>query len=491
MVPSNAGLVGTLSGSDVTTIAEVLTNNTNTVQTATYTVTPKSGDCEGEDFEIVVTVNPVAVVTAAPNPEVICSGSNTSITLTPASTGTVGMTYSWSATVTTGSNATISGFSQQTTPSSLNQINHTLVNTGTSPGVVTYIVTPHFGTCAGTPISIPVTVNPLGQVDQEDDQVICQGETTQAVVFSTINTVGTTTYAWQIDKNIGLTSLSGTGNFPAFIAVNTTLEAIVATVTVTPTFDYQGKQCFGPAKTFKITVNPVAQVIATPSSEVICAGEETSIQLSSTASGSLVTYSWVAVESQAPTGGEITGFTNHTAKTLAEIKQTLTNTGTSPGKVKYTVTPHIGNCPGIPLEIEITVNPIPQVNNVTDQIRCAGEQTALITFGTANSGGTTTYAWQMNTNIGTGLNGTGNNLAAFTTVNNTNAPVIATVTVTPTFTIGGVSCTGPPEIFTITVNPAPVIADKTPLPICSGSCSRWRHRPYRDNLHLDNTNTKQ
>ena len=469
MVPSNAGLVGTLSGSDVTTIAEVLTNNTNTVQTATYTVTPKSGDCEGEDFEIVVTVNPVAVVTAAPNPEVICSGSNTSITLTPASTGTVDMTYSWSATVTTGSNATISGFSQQTTPSSLNQIIHTLVNTGTSPGVVTYIVTPHFGTCAGTPISIPVTVNPLGQVDQEDDQVICQGETTQAVVFSTINTVGTTTYAWQIDKNIGLTSLSGTGNFPAFTAVNTTLEAIVATVTVTPTFDYQGKTCFGPAKTFKITVNPVAQVIATPSSEVICAGEETSIQLSSTASGSLVTYSWMAVESQAPTGGEITGFTNHTAKTLAEIRQALTNTGTSPGKVKYTVTPHIGNCPGTPLEIEITVNPIPQVNNVTDQIRCAGEQTALITFGTANSGGTTTYAWQMNTNIGAGLNGAGNNLAAFTTVNNTNAPVIATVTVTPTFTIGGVSCTGPPEIFTITVNPAPVIADKTPLPICSGS----------------------
>jgi hypothetical protein len=232
MVPSNAGLVGTLSGSDVTTIAEVLTNNTNTVQTATYTVTPKSGDCEGEDFEIVVTVNPVAVVTAAPNPEVICSGSNTSITLTPASTGTVDMTYSWSATVTTGSNATISGFSQQTTPSSLNQIIHTLVNTGTSPGVVTYIVTPHFGTCAGTPISIPVTVNPLGQVDQEDDQVICQGETTQAVVFSTINTVGTTTYAWQIDKNIGLTSLSGTGNFPAFTAVNTTQPTLEKTMQV-------------------------------------------------------------------------------------------------------------------------------------------------------------------------------------------------------------------------------------------------------------------
>ena len=118
-------------------------------------------------------------------------------------------------------------------------------------------------------------------------------------------------------------------------------------------------------------------------------------------------------------------------------------------------------------EIEVTVNPVPQVNNVTNQTRCAGDDTALITFGTANSGGTTTYAWQMNTDIGAGLSGSGN-LNPFTTVNNTNATIVATITVTPTFTNGGVSCTGPPEEFEITVNPTPVIDDKAPDPICSG-----------------------
>jgi hypothetical protein len=366
------------------------------------------------------------------------------------------MTYSWTASVTTGTNATISGFSDQTTPSALNKILHTLINTGTSPGVVTYEVTPHFGGCPGTKILIPVTVNPLGQVDQEDNQVVCNGETTQAVVFSTINTVGTTTYNWEIDKSIGLTPLSGTGNIPAFTGVNNTLIAIEAIVTVTPTFSYQGKTCLGPAKTFKITVNPVAKVIATPTLELICSGEETNIALSTTTSGTeTVTYSWIALQSQAPTGGAITGFSDHTAKTLAEIKQALTNTGTSPGKVKYTVTPHIGNCPGTALEIEITVNPVPQVNNVTDQTLCAGDDTDLITFGTANSGGTPTYTWT-NDNIAIGLaNASAGNVTeipSFKALNPTNEPITATITVTPTFTNGGVSCTGPQEIFTITVN---------------------------------------
>jgi hypothetical protein len=235
--PSNAA--------GVTSISQTLSNSSNIVQKVVYTVIPKSGDdgdCVGEDFDIEVTVNPVAVVTAAPNPEVICTGATTSINLTPASTGTVAMTYSWTASVTTGASASITGFSNQTTPSSLNKILHTLVNTGTSPGVVTYEVTPHFGSCAGTKVFIPVTVNPLGQVDQENDLVICNGGTTQIVEFTTINTVGTTTYAWQMNTDIGA-GTSGTGNIPAFTAVNNTLTAIVATVTVVPTFSYQGITC--------------------------------------------------------------------------------------------------------------------------------------------------------------------------------------------------------------------------------------------------------
>ncbi|WP_308419888.1 PKD-like domain-containing protein, partial [Belliella aquatica] len=241
MSPSDIGLVGVLSGSDVTIISEVLTNNTNTVQKATYTVTPKSGACEGDPFVIEVTVNPVPVVEAAPNSDVICSDGTTYITLSPKSTGTTAMTFSWTASVTTspaGIGADITGFSTQSATGIQSVIEDKLINTGTSPGVVTYEITPYFGDCAGTTISVPVTVNPAGQVDQEDDQVICQGEDTQAINFSTINTIGITTYAWEIDKNIGLFPLSGIGNIPAFKGVNASSESIVATVTVRPTFTH-------------------------------------------------------------------------------------------------------------------------------------------------------------------------------------------------------------------------------------------------------------
>ncbi|WP_460490206.1 PKD-like domain-containing protein, partial [Belliella aquatica] len=440
---------------------------------ATYTVTPKSGACEGDPFVIEVTVNPVAVVEAAPNSDVICSDGTTNITLSPQSTGTVGMTYSWTASVTTipaGTDATINGFSDQATPSSLAEIIQTLTNTGTSPGVVTYTITPHIGDCAGTPIDVDVTVNPSGQADSVDDQIVCTGSSTQLVTFTTQNTVGITTYAWTMDTDIGA-GLSGSGNLSAFTTVNITNAPIVATVTVTPTFTNGGVSCQGPPETFTITVDPVAEVVATPASEVICSEDNTGIQLSTPTTGTqAITYSWTASITASPIGGTITGFTNQIPSSLDEIIQPLTNSGTSPGVVTYTITPHIGDCLGTEITVAVTVNPTAQVDGIDDQELCAGATTDLITFGTVNSGGTTTYTWT-NDNAAIGLAASsGGNVPAipsFTALNPTSEPIRAIVTVTPTFTNGGVSCSGTPETFTITVNPTPVIEDKD-TEICSG-----------------------
>ncbi|MCH7407146.1 gliding motility-associated C-terminal domain-containing protein [Belliella aquatica] len=458
----------------VVSISQMLTNSTNTVKAVIYLVTPTSGDdgsCVGDAFEIEVTVNPVAEVVATPDSEVICSEGSTNIQLSTPTSGTQAITYSWTAVITTPSTGgTISGFSDQS-PSSLDKIIQPLTNSGTSPGVVTYTITPHIGDCAGRSIDVDVTVNPSGQADSVDDQIVCTGSSTQLVTFTTQNTVGITTYVWTMDTEIGA-GLSGSGNLPAFTTVNITNAPIVAKVTVTPTFTNGGVSCPGPPETFTITVDPVAEVVATPASEVICSEDNTGIQLSTPTTGTqAITYSWTASITALPIGGTITGFTNQIPSSLDEIIQPLTNSGTSPGVVTYTITPHIGDCLGTEITVAVTVNPTAQVDGIDDQELCSGESTQLVVFNTENSGVTTTYTWTNdNTAIGLAASSGGDvtEIPVFKALNPSKEPITATITVTPTFTNGSVSCPGLGKTFTITVNPTPVISNKAPEPICSG-----------------------
>ena len=70
------GITGGSLQTNQATVSQTLTNPTNTVQTATYTVTPTSGaagSCIGATFQVVVTVNPKPVIFNY-TPADICSG---------------------------------------------------------------------------------------------------------------------------------------------------------------------------------------------------------------------------------------------------------------------------------------------------------------------------------------------------------------------------------------------------------------------------------
>ena len=61
------------------------------------------------------------------------------------------------------------------------------------------------------------------------------------VLFSTQNTSGTSIYNWTWINNTPSIGLSGSGSGDMnFTATNITTEPIVATITVTPTFDNEG-----------------------------------------------------------------------------------------------------------------------------------------------------------------------------------------------------------------------------------------------------------
>ncbi|MEJ0033760.1 MAG: PKD-like domain-containing protein [Bacteroidota bacterium] len=123
------------------------------------------------------------------------------------------------------------------------------------------------------------------------------------------------------------------------------------------------------------------------------------------------------------------------------------NGGTTPVTATITVTPTLNTCGGASQTFKITVNPTPTVTAPADQLVCNGASTTGINF----SGTGTSYDWTNDTaSIGLASSGTGN-IGSFVAINSGSTPVVATVTITPKYTFGAVTCNGPTQSFTITV----------------------------------------
>ena len=154
-------------------------------------------------------------------------------------------------------------------------------------------------TCEGNPETFTITVNPEAQVEPVTSQVLCVGESTEEIEFTTINTDGTTTYAWTNDNPLIGLAASGPDDatattIPSFVVTNDTTSALVATIEVTPTYTNNGFDCVGDPETFTITVNPLGQVNPVVSQE-ICPGESTDeIVFTTTNTDGTTTYAWTS-----------------------------------------------------------------------------------------------------------------------------------------------------------------------------------------------------
>ena len=141
-------------------------------------------------------------------PETICSGDTTSITLT--STVSTGIVYSW-VVLQNGVNGGTAGNSV----TSGTTISQNLVATGNTPGTAIYTITPYEGNvngCAGTPITVTVTVNPKPNiiVVPNSPQTITSGDTLNINLSSGVTG---TTFTWTPTAGTGVTgATSGAGN---------------------------------------------------------------------------------------------------------------------------------------------------------------------------------------------------------------------------------------------------------------------------------------
>ena len=428
--------------------------------TGTINITPSitlnALTCYGDIKSFMISVLPTPDVTARPLSQLLCGGSATgavNFNTNAAGGGTVN--YTWSTPTNIGaSNNPITG------TGNLNQF-VTNINL-TSVTTANYVVVPTYSlnnvNCSGDPLNFKITVVPTPDLQDPQNQIVCNGDPTASVVFQ--SNVLNTDYVW-FNNNIttGLNA-NGTGsNIPTFIGQNTSNVTNTSSINVTPSFTAQGLTCMGITENFTITVNPTPDVtVITNSSQVLCPGTNT-LPIQFNGSVANTTYYWT---NDNPTIGLATKGTGNIASFVALNSSNITQIA------NLVVTPVYFNgdsCAGQPQTFTIIVNPKPILSNPGNQVKCLGEAVSPIKFNNTVSG--TVINWSnTNSDIGLPISGTGD-IATFAAANPFNYPITGTVSAIPVYTNQGVSCSGNPQNFTITVNPIPTMTDPADQVVCN------------------------
>jgi hypothetical protein len=196
----------------------------------------------------------------------------------------------------------------------------------------------------------------------------------------------------------------------------------------------------------------LAQTSQTPT-QTVCAGSEPYLVTATPGS----TYNWSVTPGSSGTDWSINGAGN-----------SITVDWNSAGIYTLSVTEtNSYGCNGTPVSVTVTVNPIPVINDPPDQNVSNGAPVNAIAFTGSVPG--TVYRWTNDTpSIGLATLGSGN-ITSFTAINSGTVPVVATITVTPSYTNAGLECTGTSQTFTITVNPSTTIDPVANAVYCDGT----------------------
>ena len=448
ITPSSEALSGAaIENTPQGKFSQVLTNNLNETVSAVYTLTPVFSACAGDPFKITVNVKPVPTVDNIQD-FIFCSGQQfPGIAFHGAVTGTV---FSWTFDHNIGLETSGTG----DLPA------FTLVNPGNSPVVASVRVTPSSNGCTGIPKTFKITVNPIPDLSNPvKTKSICSGVNT---AISLLSNVTGTSFSWTArgsSANVSGFGINGNGNTINETLVNSGKTPETVTYSITPL----ANNCNGLTVDYLVTVQPVAAVINLPGDQTICSGAAyAAVPLSADVSGS--TFRW---EVSAPAA--ISGFAPNGTGVIIP-GGTIQSTSSKIEVITYTIYPIAGGCEGNPSVYKITVNPGPRVTNILNQTLCSGGKSVPVTL-TSNIEGVT-FTWNVSpvpvSNI-TGYKASGTNLLDEQILfNSGNTPEIVNYHIIPTSDLG-LSCSGTPADYVITVNPLPrALATAPSQTICSG-----------------------
>lgn len=401
---------------------------------ATFTMSSVLTGCDSTTT-LNLSLHPDAIATVTPTADAFCSGGISSIALSSSIPGT---TFTWTATQTGASGAAAG---------SGTTIAQTLTATTTTPGTVVYTITPEANGCPGPQATATITVNPLPNTTVTPaNDVLCSGGST---AFALSADVSGATYNWTVAETNVSGGSAGNGNAIAQTLTATSITQGSAVYTVTAT----ANGCAGPSVTATAAVNPRPVLMATPATQTICSGAATGINLSANVAGT--TFSWTVVQN---------GVSGATAGSGNQVAQLISTTGSTQGTAVYTITPSANGCDGIPVNVTITVNPLPVATvNPGSQAICSGGSTSLTVSADQPA---TSFTWTVAAPGVTGATaGNGSTIAQTLSVSAPTAST-ATYTIVPV----AATCPGTPVQAVVTVNPLPIaIATPSAETICSGN----------------------
>ena len=463
-------------------ISQTLVNTSNTQQTVTYTVLPKSGEagaCTGNTFTVSILVNPQPTITTA-QAQTVCSGTPFNIAPVNNTDGIVpsNTKYTW-GNPNDNPVGSITGQSAQLVAS--NSVSQLLNNITNTPATITYTVTPIAGTCTGPNFTAIITVNPKPNINAQA-RTICSEETFTVLPVNSADGIvpNNTTYTWSnpvsnpVGAITGWSAQTTASNNISQQLTNTTNAAATLTYRVIPKSGDAGN-CQG--EIFNVVVSVNAKPVIGNQTRAICSGSAFSVAL--TNGGSTIiptgtTYTWFV----STNNNNITGQSDVTIG-QSSISQTLTNNTNVAQQITYTVTPKsgaTGQCIGATFLVTVTVNPKPVITTQTSII-CSNE-TFLIT--PVNGGNlivpaNTTFTWTAPTSNPLGaISGGAAQLSSVSNIsqllsNNSNSQGLLTYVVTPTSGTAG-ACVGAPFNVEITVSPKPILTSTlTPAAICNAT----------------------
>ena len=425
----------------------------------TYLILPTSGaGCNGSTYAVNVAVKPVPTVAASP--QIICSGSSTSVLITNPN-GVSGTTYSWTVIGTTNVTGAVAG-----NGSTISQI---LTSTnGVTPGSATYRIVPRAAGCDGNFIDVTVTVNPKPVITNSPTslvQEICSGA---ALNFLPTSSIAGTSFTWTSTVVGALTNVSASGsNAITDAPINTSNATGFIIYDITPS--YAG--CSGTKVSYVVMVKPIPDVFASP--QVICSGSATSIAITNPNGVTGTTFTWIVFSS--------TNVTGAAAGTGNLISQVLSSTdGVSTGSVTYRITPVANGCPGIPFNVTATVKPVPVMTNPVASLSQQICSVQPLSFVPSSTIGGTTFSWTASITgpidpTSVTASGAGNITDAPKNTGNVAGTVIYRIVPHNN------SCAGTPVDFIVTVNPLPS-ASATDVVICSGGTAVIAISPTPQNV---------
>ncbi len=457
-------VLGLANGSQIT---DILHNPSPSVQTVTYTVTPKGFGCTGPIKVITVFVAPSPQVSSTPTSQTLCAGTATHLLLTTNTLPVDSVTFNFTA-ITTGP----SGYTNSATGLNNNAVIADLLSNFTDfAGTVTYTITPKAFGCFGNAVNDTVTVSPQPKVNvSPPGQLICSGATTNLTLTTPTNPSGVVRFSYTAVADGGAGTVTGfttpvnnkSNNYSiADVLVNHTNTSQTVTYTIAPT----SGACSGAITTAVVTVNPMPVVVATPAKQSICNDNNTNITLTTTVvPNTMVSFNYTA----SATLGIVTGFTPSVTGLTngSKIFDYLHNGANNIAQVRYIVIPNIGACSGVPDSILITINPKPTVVTTIPIPICNKSRTNFNISTTTTPPDSVRFRYLVRITGGPGavtgyqtgtISGLVNNtVIKDSLVNTTSSPQVVSYVITP-YGVGVLGCQGDSTVVPVTVYPTPVV----------------------------------